>query len=580
MSIDTKTILVVESASKAKTLKDIFKLDLGYSNITVIITKGQVVQLGNSGPFNAGVDPNNNFSLDWHLKEDSKKFLALISKSAPGANVYIITEPSAEGEFFMWSILKFCELDPQHTGHLRLTEFSSEAITTQLNSPNELNLNLVHAGMARLALDKLFGYSLSPFIKKNMGTKSIGRYQVGILNALLERELALIKVVPEMVYTPMLLVGDRQLKFKGSEIKCLADAQTVVTMGNQKSFYIKSIKKVKANQKPKEVFNLLTLIKAAQNINISAVEVCLAALRLYEGIKLNNRYTGLITWPKTDSTQMSKKFQEELSQYIIAKYGKNKISGSVPKTGFDGIRVVNLAITPNILKEAKVPPVLIEVYQLIWERTIDTLKMPKKVYLNNYIVSNGLYSFTFTEEADIPLDSQLVSNNLTNTTIKLKKEVIMPLHRYTQGELAGDLRMLGIISTYSYLSASDKLLKSNKPYIYLNEDTLALTDIGTQVIKYCKRCFGDLINPEQLRFWELSLRQIETGELDYKNFLEDFYKRLIATTSLAKKQEIVDEPASKICARCGNLMTIKRSRFGKLFYGCSNFPKCTYTTNI
>ena len=184
-----KILVIVESPNKVKTISSILK-KAGYSTAKVVASVGHIMVLGNGGPaFNSGIYPKQQFKMNLAVAEDKKKVVDDITLQAKNVDkIFIMTDGDREGEIIAWSLIKFCKLPVEKCYRAITHEITPKALVEAIENPISFNDNLVNAGLARMMIDKLIGYGLSPLGKKYIGARSIGRCQSVGLKLVSDRE--------------------------------------------------------------------------------------------------------------------------------------------------------------------------------------------------------------------------------------------------------------------------------------------------------------------------------------------------------------------------------------------------------
>ena len=200
-NLTDKILIIVESPNKVKTISSILK-KAGYTNATVMASVGHIMSLGNGGPaYNSGIYPKQKFRMNLIVPEDKQKIVNGITAQAKTVDkIFIMTDGDREGEIIAWSIIKFCKLPEEKCFRAITHEITPKAVVNALENPIPFNNNMVDAGLARLALDKLIGYGLSPIARMYVGAKSVGRCQSAGLLLITERENEIINFKPEIYY--------------------------------------------------------------------------------------------------------------------------------------------------------------------------------------------------------------------------------------------------------------------------------------------------------------------------------------------------------------------------------------------
>ena len=605
-----KVLIIVESPNKVKTISSILK-KAGFVNTTVMASVGHIMTLGNGGPaFNSGIYPKQKFKMNLAVSEEKKKVVNDITTQAKSADkIIIMTDGDREGELIAWSLIKFCELTPEKCFRAIAHEITPKAIVTAIENPISFNDNLVNAGLTRMMIDKLIGYGLSPIGKKYIGAKSIGRCQSVGLKLISDRETEIANFIPEVYFNLHLkFIKDNTIykaKYIGYNNEYIekftkqADVDAVVSNCIPSNFYVENIESIKHQEAPKAPFCTATFQQEAANkLGLRVKDAMSCAQKLFEGISIDGEHKGLITYMRTDSTEIAADFLPELKQFVIDLYGSDKYIGqrkskknATDQDGHEALRVSDPTITPDILASYTTNNLLVKVYKLIWQRTIASV-MPNAIIAETlYTINNNGHKFTLSTRAIDSAgykavyefeDNQPLNNNinlslnepLKQTELEVEKKFTQPKARYTEASLVKELQQKEIGRPSTYASIVETILSPTRGYAKLEEKHIVPTDRGMQLAEYCNRAFPTLININYTKEMEETLDKIADGKTMWLDYMEIFYKNLQEIIESTDETGIAPEMPEKQCPNCGSPMVVRRSRFGKLFYGCSTYPKC------
>ena len=611
-----KTLVIVESPNKVKTISSILK-KAGYDNTVVMASVGHIMALGNGGPaFNSGIYPKQQFKMNLAVSEEKKKVVNdLTTRAKTMDKIILMTDGDREGEIIAWSLIKFCKLDPEKCYRAIAHEITPKAIVEAIEKPISFNSNLVDAGLTRMMIDKLIGYGLSPLGKKYIGAKSIGRCQSVGLKLISDRETEIINFIPEVYFNLYLnFIKDdnvykaRYIGYNDEYIEKFTkqvDVDAVISNCKGSTFYIENIERVEHKESPKAPFCTATFQQEAANrLGLRVKDAMSCAQKLFEGINIGGEHKGLITYMRTDSTEIAYEFLPELKQFVTSTYGSDKYIGpkkskkkATDQDGHEALRVSDPTITPEILATYINNNLLIKVYKLIWQRTIASV-MPSAIIAETvYTINNNGHKFTLSDKELIFAgykavyefeDTQLLNNNsnfvlneqLEHTDLESVKKFTQPKARYTEASLVKELQQREIGRPSTYASIVETILSPTRGYAKLEEKHIVPTDRGMQLAEYCNRSFPTLINLNYTREMEEYLDKIATGEISLLDYMEKFYDHLVKVVNNVTETGIVSEMPEKVCPACGSQMIVRRSRFGKLFYGCSTYPKCRGIINF
>lgn len=611
-----KILIIVESPTKSKTITGILK-KAGYANTVVTASVGHIMELKNGGSaFNSGISPDKNFKMNLAVMAEKKKVIDEIIKLSTNADkIMLMQDADREGELISWSIIKFCKLPKDKCFRAVTHEITPKAVISAIENPIPFDNYLVDAGLARIMTDKLLGFSLSPLAKKYIGAKSIGRCQSVGLKLVSDRENEILNFIPELYFNLYLNFTKNNKEFKAkyygykSEIidkfSKQADVDAVVCNCNGNSYIIEDIEIVEHKESPKPPFCTATFQQeAASKLGLRVKDAMSCAQKLFEGIKVNGEHVGLITYLRSDSTELAPEFLPELKNFISTTYGTDKYRAprkgknkSTDQNGHEAIRVVNLEITPDKLAAYISNELLIKVYKLIWQRTV-AAAMPNAVISETvYTINNNGHKFKLSSKTLTDAGYQLVYDYednqilgcaetftvgeiLKNPELEVIKRFTQPSARFTEASLVRELQKLEIGRPSTFATIVETILSPTRGYAKLEEKCIVPTDRGMQLAEYCDRAFPTLINLNYTKEMEESLDKIASGDLALLDYMNAFYSNLKSIIDSTGEVGLTSNLEEKICPECGSPMIIRRSRFGRLFYGCSAYPNCSKAISI
>lgn len=605
-----KLLIIVESPNKVKTIASILK-NAGYSNATVIASVGHIMKLADGGPvFNSGIYPDKQFKMNLVVSADKKKITTDIMAQAEKVNkIFLMSDDDREGSVIAWSLIKFCKLPIEKCFRAVAHEITPKAIINAIENPIPFNDNLVNAGFARMMTDKLIGYGLSPIGKKYIGAKSIGRCQSVGLKLISDREKEVLNFIPELYFNLYLNFTKNndtfKAKYSGYKDELIekftkqADVDAVIRNCANSPFITEKIDQIVYKETPKPPFCTATFQQEAANkLGLRVKDAMSCAQKLFEGIKLNGEHRGLITYMRTDSTEVASDFKSELEAFIKNTYGMQAYSGlrkttkkSSDQEGHEALRVVDLNITPEVLSTAINNELLIKVYRLIWQRTVAAAMPNATITERLYTITNNGHKFKLSFKDLTEAGYKIIYNfkdkpqyntseifnigeTLKNTELEVAKKFTQPKTRYTEASLVKELQQREIGRPSTYATIVETLLNPSRGYAKLEEKYIVPTDRGMQLADYCNRAFPSLINLTYTKNMEETLDKIASGKIELLDYMTNFYKHLQEVINTTDEVGIATEMPEKLCPNCKSPMIVRRSRFGKLFYGCSNYPKC------
>lgn len=614
---EDKILVIVESPTKVKTISGIL-MKAGYTNAVVLSSIGHIAELKNGGSaYNSGIWPEKDFKMNLAVMPEKKKVVDEIAKQAKLADkILLMTDQDREGEIISWSIKKFCKLPKEKCFRAVTHEITPKAVIYAIENPIHFDDNLVSAGFARIMTDKLIGFSMSPLAKKYIGAKSIGRCQSVGLKLVSDREKEILDFIPELYFNLYLKFTKNNKEFKAKyygyndevieKFTKQADVDAVINNCKYHSFIIESIETIEHKESPKPPFCTATFQQeAASKLGLRVKDAMSCAQKLFEGIKINGEHIGLCTYLRTDSTELAPEFLPELKTFIVSTYGANKYktprkskSSSTDQNGHEAFRVVNLELTPEKLATYISNELLVKVYKLIWQRTIASAMPNATIAETIYTINTNGHKFKLSSKTLLDAgyrevysysDNQILWHDetfatgdiLENTELIPVKEFTRPKSRYSEASLVKELERIGVGRPSTLVTIVETVLSPTRGYAKLEEKRIIPTDRGMQLADYCNRSFPTLINLNYTKEMEDSLDKIATGELPLLDYMNSFYTNLKSIVDGVSEIGLAaDLKEEKICPECGNKLTVKRSRFGRLFIACDGYPKCRHTESI
>jgi DNA topoisomerase-1 len=616
-------LVIVESPAKAKTVSRY--LGKGY---TVRASVGHVRDLLKS---QLSVDIENNFAPKYRVPNEKKEVVKEIKKLAQKAEeIYLATDPDREGESISWHLLEAAQIDPERAKRVVFHEITESAVREAFSHPRHINTDLVDAQQARRILDRLVGYSISPILwEKVRGRLSAGRVQSVALRLIVEREREIENFVPVEYWSIHAELQPEGLKStflaklariddKEPELPNEETVKPIVTDLETAAFSITKIKRGERRRKPSAPFTTSTLQQdASRKLGFTARRTMALAQGLYEGQDVGSGgTTGLITYMRTDSTNVSTSAQQEARQYINGKYGKNYLPAEAPQyrtrsanaqEAHEAIRPTSVMREPEQVKEF-LEPAMYKLYRLIWQRFVasqmeaavyDTLQVEVtgKTTNHEYLLRASGFSVKFTgflvvyEEAkneDVKTEEDEENVRIpTGIAEGQKQELIrllpeqhftQPPPRYSEASLVQALEEDGIGRPSTYAPTISTI--QQRGYVVREEKRLIPTEIGIQVNDLMLQYFSDIVDYQFTARMEEDLDMIASGQAEWAEVIHEFYHPFAEDLKKAQAEMPVTksgpEPIGRQCPDDGGELVIRYGRFGK-FISCSNFPTCRYT---
>ncbi len=615
-------LVIVESPAKAKTVGRF--LGKGY---TVKASVGHVRDLLRS---QLSVDVDNGFKPKYRVPNEKRPVVKEIKQLAKKADqVYLATDPDREGEAIAWHLLESAEIDPQTIQRVVFHEITKPAVADAFAHPRQINMDLVDAQQARRVLDRLVGYNLSPLLwRKVRGRLSAGRVQSVALRLVVEREREIDAFVPEEYWTidaELQPQGShdaylaRLVRMNGDDVRLENEAQVKPILDDMQSasYKISKIKRGERKRNPSAPYTTSTMQQeASRRLGFTARRTMALAQQLYEGIDIGNGgEVGLITYMRTDSTNVSELAQQEARQFIGERYGDKFLPEEPPKykTKAQGAQEAHEAIRPTaVMRQPESIKKYLNrdqyrLYQLIWQRFVAS-QMAAAIYdtlsvevtglsqTQNYLLRASGSTLRFQgflivyEEArdeDLAPDEEgnaripaSVEEGQVQQLLRLLPEqhFTQPPPRYTEASLVRTLEENGIGRPSTYAPILGTLQQRN--YVVRENKRLIPTETGVVVNDLLIEHFPDVVDVGFTARMEEDLDHIAAGELPWVKVVREFYTPFAQQVKKAEEQipeqNMGPEPIGRQCPVCGNELVLRWGRYGK-FISCSNFPECRYT---
>jgi len=627
-------VVVVESPAKAKTINKY----LG-SEYTVLASYGHVRDLP---PKDGSVDPDDNFAMTWEVGNESKKHVKAIADALKDDNALILaTDPDREGEAISWHLeetlrkRRAIKKDTEVT-RVVFNAITKSAVTEAMNNPRDVDAPLVHAYLARRALDYLVGFNLSPVLwRKLPGARSAGRVQSVCLRLIVEREMEIEAFNPQEYWSVKAQLSTPRGQSFEARLTSLAgkkldkydltnstQAEMAVQAITSRDLSVQSVESKPAQRNPYAPFMTSTLQQeASRKFGMGARQTMSAAQRLYEA--------GHITYMRTDGIDMAPEAVMATRDAIAARYGADYVPSSprMYKNKAKNAQEAHECIRPTeITKDAAALKLTDadqrKLYDLIWKRTIacqmaaaklerttvDITSPDQQVVLraNGQVVLFDGFMRVYEEgRDDAPtrdddhkrLPQVMQGEALAKGDITPEQHFTQPPPRYTEATLVKRMEELGIGRPSTYASIVTTI--QDREYVRKESNRLFPEDKGRIVTIFLLNFFKRYVEYDFTASLEDQLDQVSAGGSDYLELLSKFWRDFsaaISETSELRITEVLDvlddalapqlypprEDGSdpRICPKCGNgTLHLKSSRTGG-FVGCGNYPECTFTRPI
>ena len=607
-----KLLVIVESPNKCAHVREYLQ-KAGYT-VKVMASVGHIMQLADDRKSfkNSGVYVDDGFKLNLKIAESSNRTVEGLKEAVKWADkVALMTDPDREGFLISWSLIKFLKLSKDKYFRAVTHEITPKAVVHAIENPIQMDDNIVDAGLARMTLDKLVGYTLSPLARTYVGAKSVGRCQSVGLKIIADREREIQNFKPEVYFDLYLNFKKNKTNFKAKYVGNAAVGQIdrlktkeevkAVIAACTKDYVIEGIDQKQKQESPKPPFNTPSFQQeASQKLGLSVKDAMAVAQKLFEA--------GRITYMRTDDDEMSPEFIPIIEKYIKATYGAKsynkprvgKKTGD-EQAGHECLRITDPALTPEILEKNEPNALVCKVYKLIWQRTIASC-LPNAIFSETgYLIDNNGQKFLLAskellsegyrvvynyKEDDDDDDGTVVKETFTkgevlkNTKLEDQKKETKPKPRFSEATLVKELQKQGVGRPSTYASIVETVLSESRGYAKKDGKVIVPTERGMQLSAFLDRNFSNIINIGYTREMEESLDKIANGKLTKSKYLNAFFTDLMESIKNNKETSVFANDDAGTCPQCGAKLVIKRSRFGTLFKACPNYPQCKYAESI
>lgn len=608
-----KNLVIVESPAKAKTIEKFlgkdYKVMSSYGHIRDLKTK------------EFSIDIEHDYAPQYVIPADKKKLVSELKSEAKSAEqVWLASDEDREGEAISWHLYEVLGLKPENTKRIVFHEITKNAILHAIETPRDININLVNAQQARRVLDRIVGFELSPILwRKVKPALSAGRVQSVAVRLIVEREREINEFVSEAAFRVIanFILPDGTTVLKAELNRRLKDKKEVeafLESCKNASFTIDDITTKPVKKSPAPPFTTSTLQQeAARKLGYSVSQTMMIAQRLYE--------SGLITYMRTDSVNLSDLALGTAKEAIFETYGEKYYKFRQYHIKSKGAQEAHEAIRPTYISNVEAGSSSQEkkLYELIRKRTIacqmadaelerTTISVGISGQTERFVAVGEVISFegflqVYMESNDD--DTEKEQENGLLPPVKLHeilslKDIVATERftqrppRYTEASLVRRLEELGIgrPSTYAptiqtiqnreYVVKGDKegveraytVVSLSKGKIEEAEKTetvgadrnkLMPTDIGTVVNDFLMEYFPDVLDYNFTASVEKEFDSVAEGELVWTKAIDKFYKifhPIVEATAAVKTEHKVGERELGIDPKSGNPVFVKIGRYG------------------
>ncbi len=622
-----KDLVIVESPAKARTVGQILGNDY-----VVAASQGHVRDLPQ---WRFGVNIEEEFAPSYEVVKDKKDLVSQLKAAGDSANdIYLATDPDREGEAISWHLQEAADWENRSSPPKRVVfhEITKDAVEEAFSHPRDIDMQLVNAQQARRILDRLVGYQISPLLRKRVQRGvSAGRVQSVALRMVVDREREIEAFVPVESWTidVRLHKDDQRTEFsaqlrslKGQkgrlQIAKEEDARRYEAELQDARYSVAEVTKRDVRQRPAAPFTTSTMQQeAGRKLRFTSQRTMSVAQQLYEGLEVGEGGPiGLITYMRTDSTQVAASAVTETREYIANTYGREyrPEKPRVYSRRSKNAQEAHEAIRPTSIRRnpASLKPYLnseqLRLYTLIWERMLasqmaDAVSEATTADIDAACRNTGnVYSFRATgsvlkfagfrsvylEGRDEDPDSDSArtlprleaGEPLVCGGLAANQHFTEPPPRFTEATLIKAMEERGIGRPSTYAPTISTLLA--RFYVERKQSRLFPTTLGITLTDLLKEYFPEVMDLDFTAGMEEDLDAVSRGERGWIPMLGEFYEpfqKALFNANESMPRVRLEEETDEVCDDCGKPMVIKIGRFGR-FMSCTGYPDCRGTKPI
>ena len=565
-----KNLVIVESPAKAKTIEKFlgndFKVASSFGHISDLPSK------------DLGVNVEGDFKPKYEISKDKKTVVKNLKDLADKSEtVWLASDEDREGEAIAWHLFRLLKLDENKTRRIVFNEITKSAIQNAIENPRAIDYNLVDAQQARRVLDRIVGYELSPVLwRKIKSGLSAGRVQSVSVRLIVEKEREIKNFNSESVYRVdaefKTNAGDNFKAKLDKTFKTKEEAESFLSNNKNSNFSVEDLEKKPLKKSPSPPFTTSTLQQeASRKLYFSVSKTMTVAQRLYE--------SGLITYMRTDSVNLSNFAKDSAEKHITSAYGNQYSTKNSYQTKSKGVQAAHEAIRPtnfSTLGDKILDNDQKRLYELIWKRAIASQMSDANLEKTNVKIKSSSNENTFTATGQIVKfdgflkvytegkDNDSEDNNGILPNIQINEDLVYnfinatqrfsrPPFRYTEASLVKKLEDLGIgrpstyaptISTiqnrgyvekgvidgekrnYIQLSLVNNQISESQLEEKVGSDKgkLVPTDIGMIVTDFLINHFENIMDYNFTANVEENFDHIAEGKQEWTSMMKEFYK--------------------------------------------------------
>ena len=563
-------LVIVESPGKIGKLQKFLGKDY--------IVKSSIGHIRDLQDNKLSVDIEHGFTPEYVIPADKKKVVAELKKLVGEVKtVWLASDEDREGEAISWHLYEVLGLKDKDTKRIVFHEITEEAILNAVKNPREINMDLVDAQQARRVLDRLVGFEVSPILWRKIQPKlSAGRVQSVALRLVVDREREIMAFNREAYYKTDAVFTPEGGNVKvnatlGTRFRTVDEARKFLEDCAGAEFRVGSIDKKAATRCPAAPFTTSTMQQeAARKLHFPVNTTMRVAQSLYE--------KGLITYMRTDSTNLSKLALGASRDYIVKNFGENYSKTRQYRTTSKGAQEAHEAIRPTYIGNTSIEgtPQEQKLYNLIWKRTIASQMADASLLNTNIRIVNDRREEKFAvqatqivfdgflkvymesyddqqDEQEVILPALNVGDRMIPQSFSSSGKFTTPPPRYSEASLVKKLEELGIgrpatygtiISTLTtgrgYIVKGDKegekipvtclsmkngiITESMKAEpVGAEKGKLLPQEIGMIVTDYLVKNFGNIMDYDFTANVENDFDKVAKGQLRWNKLIAEFY---------------------------------------------------------
>ena len=608
----SKNLVIVESPAKAKTIEKYLGKDF-----KVVSSYGHISDLPSK---ELGVDVENNFKPKYIISKEKKEIVKGLKKNVDSSDIiWLASDEDREGEAIAWHLFESLNLREEKTKRIVFREITKKAIVNAIENPREINYNLVNAQQARRVIDRLVGFEISPILwRKVKGGLSAGRVQSVAVRILVDRENQINDFTPISNFKV-------RAKFK-SETKGKLDTSLTDFFDTEKdvrnffqsclnsNFKVYKIEKKPFKKSPSPPFTTSTLQQeASRKLGFSVSRTMSAAQKLYE--------SGFITYMRTDSVNLSNDAIDSIQNVIKNNYGVNYSFVRRYANKNKGAQEAHEAIRPTKIENSEVNSEIdsMKLYKLIWKRTISSQMSDAKLERTTITIESDQFKNQFKAKGEVVkfdgflsvyiagtdnledddsieiLPNYVEGEKLQYTAMTATERFTRPPSRYSEAALVKKMEELGIgrpstyaptITTiqnrkyvekgtfegnersYRQISLENNQINLNKSKEMTGSEKgkLVPTEVGIIVTDFLVNNFSNILDYNFTASVEKDFDRIASGNQDWTNILNDFY-RTFHPTVVDVKENATRETGERFLGQHpdnGRKVIVRLGKFGPM----------------